>query len=302
MRQETYRMGFEVSCAVLAYLDYDVMEPWFDIEELKHRFSGYAIPSTLVAARRVIVEAEAHTVFQKSAEERLLNPPLAARIRSKRMRNQPQNTKRRHGEEKTVWRECIDKEELIDTEFKIWLEKRKEEWKVAEEKWKEDPKYCYETEKEGVIQLTDEAYDQYQGPVSKEIYETVKSGQKAEKPVRAVIPPTRGEANEREINLLLHHPLKQHHLEYSLGHLGEIAGVSLDRLPQGPGYWTWVVHATVQNMGLNEMDVTAFTTHFVEMAVQLSGIRFTDSAIPQVLHPVIGLVITDRVAEPDLRV
>ncbi len=149
--------------------------------------------------------------------------------------------------------------------------------------------------------MTDEAYDRYQGPISKEIYEAVKSGQKAEKPVRAVIPLTRGEANQREISLLLHHPLKQRHLEYSLGHLGEIAGVSLDRLPQGPRYWTRVVHVMVQNMGLNEMDATAFTMRFVEMAVQLSGIRFTDSAIPQVLHPVIGPVITDRVAEPDLR-
>ncbi len=209
--------------------------------------------------------------------------------------------KRRHGEEKTEWRKRIDKEEVIDTEFKIWLEKRKEERKVAEEKWKEDRKYCYETEKEGVIRLTDEAYDQYQGPISKEIYETVKSGWKAEKPVRAVIPPTRGEANQREINLLLHHPSKQCHLEYSLGHLGEIAGVSLDCLPQGPGYWTWVAHAMVQNMGLNEMDAMAFTMCFIETAVLLSGIRFTDLAIPQVLHPVIGPVITDRVSELDLR-
>ncbi len=95
------------------------------------------------------------------------------------------------------------------------------------------------------------------------------------------------------MNLLLHHPLEQHHLEYSLGHLGEIAGVSLDCLPQGPGYWTRVAHVTVQNMGLNEMDATAFTTRFIEMAVLLSGIRFTDSEIPQVLHPVIRPVITD---------
>ncbi len=198
-------------------------------------------------------------------------------------------------------RKRIDQEELIDTEFKIWLEKRKEERKVAEEKWKEDPKYCYEMEKEGVIRLTDEAYDRYQGPISKEIYETVKSGRKVEKPVRALIPPTRGEVNAREVSLLLHHPSKQRHLEYSLGHLGEISGVSLDCLPQGPGYWTRVAHTVVQNMGLNEMDATEFTMHFVETAVQLSGICSTDSAIPQVLHPVIGPVVTDRIDQPDLR-
>ncbi len=84
-QKEVYRMGYEVGCTVLAYLDHDVMEPWFDIDELKHRFSGYAIPTTLLAARKAIVEREVCTVFQKSAEERLLNPPLSARIRSKRM-------------------------------------------------------------------------------------------------------------------------------------------------------------------------------------------------------------------------
>ncbi len=103
----------------------------------------------------------------------------------------------------------------------------------------------------------------------------------------------RGEANAREVNLLLHHLSKQHHLEYSLGHLGEIQGVPLDRLPQGPRYWTQVAHAMVQNMGLNEMDAAAFTLRFVEMAMQLSGIWFTDSALPQVIHPVIGPTVTD---------
>ncbi len=89
---------------------------------------------------------------------------------------------------------------------------------------------------------------------------------------RPVIPSTRGQAKAREVNMLLHHLSEQHHLEYSLGHLGEISGVSLDCLPQGPGYWTRVAHAMVQNMGLNEKDATAFTTCFIEMAVLLSGI------------------------------
>ncbi len=140
LRHETYQMTFEVGCAVLAYLDHDVMEPWFDIDELKNCFSGYAIPTIPLAARRAAFEKEACTVLQKSAEESLLNPPLAARIRSKRMRNQPQNTKRRHGEEKKLWQERIEKEEKIDAKFKIWLEKRREERKEVEEKQKKRSK------------------------------------------------------------------------------------------------------------------------------------------------------------------
>ncbi len=76
-------MGYEIGCAVLAYLDHDVMEPWFDIEELKNRFSGYGTQKTVAEARKVAVETR--TVLQKTAEENLLNPLLAARIRSKRM-------------------------------------------------------------------------------------------------------------------------------------------------------------------------------------------------------------------------
>ncbi len=60
--------------------------------------------------------------------------------------------KRRLGEEKKEWQKRIEREEKIDADFKIWLEKRKTERKEAEEKQKTDPKYCYETEKEGVLQ------------------------------------------------------------------------------------------------------------------------------------------------------
>ncbi len=49
MRKKLYRMGFEVGCTVLAYLDHDIMEPWFDIDELNNQFSGYAIPTTVLA-------------------------------------------------------------------------------------------------------------------------------------------------------------------------------------------------------------------------------------------------------------
>ncbi len=145
-------MGFEVGQAVLAYMDHDVTEPWFDLEEVKNRFSGYA-HLHVVAARRAVVEREPElcTVFQKKTKENLLDLPLAARIWSKRMRNQPGNTKRRAGEEKKEWQKRIEREEKIDTNFKIWLEKRKTEQKEAEEKQKTDPKYCYEMEKEGVI-------------------------------------------------------------------------------------------------------------------------------------------------------
>ncbi len=142
-------MGYEIGVAVLTYLNHDVMEPWFDIDELYNRFSGFGPRKTVADARKVTVETR--TVLEKIAEENLLDPPLAVRIRSKRMQDQPQHTKRRHGEEKAVWRERIDKEELIDTEFKMWLEKRNVQRKEAEEKRKTDPKYCYETEKEAII-------------------------------------------------------------------------------------------------------------------------------------------------------
>ncbi len=161
-------MGFEVGQAVLAYIDFDVTEPWFDLDELKNRFSGYASLHA-VAVRKAAVEKEPEVcmVFQKKTEENLLDLPLAARIWSKRMWNQPGNMKGRPGVEKKEWQKHIEREEKIDANFKVWLEKRKVEPKEAEEQQKTDPKFCYETEKEGIIRLSDEGYDRYQGLISK---------------------------------------------------------------------------------------------------------------------------------------
>ncbi len=67
-------------------------------------------------------------------------------------------------------------------------------------------------------------------------------------------------ANVREVNLL-HYPPQPRILEYRLGNLGQLQGVSLDCWPQGRGYWTRVVDTMVMNMGLFEQDANAFTLH-----------------------------------------
>ncbi len=63
-------MGFKVGQAVLAYIDHDVIEPWFDLDELKTRFAGYMLPHS-VAAKRAAVEKEPEVqmVFQKKTEK-----------------------------------------------------------------------------------------------------------------------------------------------------------------------------------------------------------------------------------------
>ncbi len=91
LQRESYQMGY----------DWCQTESWFDLDDLKIRFSGYALPY-VVAARKPALEKEPEvwTIFQKKAEQNLLDLPLAARIQAKRQRNQPGNTKRRPGEKK----------------------------------------------------------------------------------------------------------------------------------------------------------------------------------------------------------